>query len=396
MLNGIKIIDLTGVVFGPLATQIFADYGADVIKIEPPEGDVMRYAGSVQYPGMGSIFLNLNRGKKSIVLNLKTEEGKDILMRMIDQADIFVHNIRRKSIDQLGFSYNSIKKRNPKIIYCSATGFSEKNSRCDDGAIDEIIQAAAGIAAINNNESYYPQLIQTLIADKVSALGLACAILAVLYSREKTGQGCFVDVPMYESMAVFMLLEHLQGQIHEPPKGDAGYHRVMTGGRRIYRASDGFIAMTPYSKKHWVSFLTAIGKSDLALDSMITDARERNVRIHELYNLIENVAHTKSIEEWERIAKIIGFPAHGVRSLNSLSLDSELLITGAIEIREQAGVGKIRSLCSPGYFNGVPSRHPSPAPRLGEHTKEILEKLGINSNEINSLLNKGVISGVEN
>ena len=222
LLQGVTVIDLTSVVYGPLTTQVLADYGADVIKIESLEGDLMRHAGSPATGGMGPIFLNLNRGKKSVALDLKAEAGKEVLRALLAKADIFVHNIRRSAIDRLGFSHTAIAAYNPGILYCAATGFWQGGRRADAAAIDDVSQSAAGIAAINAGGDGVPRLVQSLLADKVAGISLACALLAALYRRSLTGRGAAVDVPMYETLASFMLLEHLQGRTFDAAEGQLG------------------------------------------------------------------------------------------------------------------------------------------------------------------------------
>lgn len=392
LLAGVRVIDLTTVVFGPLTTQILADYGADVIKIEPLEGDIMRHAGCVPHDGMGPIFLNLNRGKRSVAIDLKSSEGRATLMSLLGDADVFVHNVRRAAIGRLGLSYEAVAQANPRILYCMATGFSSANSRADAAAIDDVIQSATGIAALNADAAGVPQLIQSLVADKVAGLGLACAILASLYRRETTGRGGLVDVPMYETVAAFTLLEHLQGHTFDPPAGSLGYHRVSREGRRIYRASDGYISMTPYSRDHWIEFFRATGRPALATDPRITDPVQRNAHVSDLYDLIGAVANERTVGEWEALAARIGFPAQRVNGLPELAADPDLLRTETLVSRDHPGIGSTRMLASPGYFDGRAARHPGVAPCLGEHTEEVLAQAGMSACAIQDLAARGVIS----
>ncbi len=392
LLAGVKVIDLTTVVFGPLTTQILADYGADVIKIEPLDGDIMRHAGLASHDSMGPIFLNLNRGKRSVAIDLKSVEGQATLISLLNNADVFVHNVRRAAIDRLGLSYESVAQTNPGILYCMATGFSADNSRADSAAIDDVIQSAAGIAALNADADGVPQLVQSLIADKVAGLGLACAILAGLYKRTATGRGGLVDVPMYETVAAFTLLEHLQGHTFAPPVGGLGYHRVLRDGRRIYRASDGYISMTPYSRDHWMEFFRATGRPELAQDPRITDPVQRNANVNDLYDLIGAVANERTVEAWEALAARIGFPAQRVNGLSDLVADPDLLRTQTLVPREHPGIGRTQMLASPGYFDGCAARHPGVAPRLGEHTQEVLAEAGMSLDAIQGLAARGVIN----
>jgi crotonobetainyl-CoA:carnitine CoA-transferase CaiB-like acyl-CoA transferase len=391
LLRGVRVIDLTTVVYGPLTTQMLADYGADVIKIESLSGDIMRHAGSSAKGGMGPIFLNLNRGKRSIALDLKREAGRDILRALLKNADVFVHNVRRAAIDRLGFSHEVIRAFNPGILYCSATGFWQGGRRADSAAIDDVIQSAAGMASINADSDGVPKLVQSLIADKVAGISLACAILAALYKRSVTGLGASIDVPMYETVASFMLLEHLQERTFDPTGGKLGYHRIMGDGRRIYRASDGFISMTPYSTEHWANFFRETGRPELADDTRITDPARRNAHVAELYDLIGEVAADRSVEEWEALAVRIGFPAQRVNDLAGVADDPDLRRSGVLALRDQPGVGPVQMLAAPGFFEGAAARHPGAAPRLGEHTRAVLIEHGIDNHHIDNLAAEGVI-----
>jgi formyl-CoA transferase len=392
MLAGVRVIDLTTVVFGPLTTQILADYGADVIKIEPPEGDIMRHAGSVAADGMGAIFLNLNRGKRSVAIDLKTAEGRAVLRRLISTADVFIHNVRRGAMDRLDLSYEAVAAVNPRILYCTATGFAQANPRADAAAIDDVIQTSSGLAALNADAAGVPRFVQSLLADKVAGMGLACAVLAALYRRTQTGRGGLVDVPMYETLAAFMLLEHLQGQTFEPGKGEVGYHRVMGArGRRIYRARDGYIAMTPYSGAQWAQFFRETGRAELADDPRITNAVVRNAHVGELYDMIAAVAGERSVAEWEALAARLGFPAQRVNSLADVAADPDLNTTGTLLAREHPGVGRTRMLASPGFFDGRAARHPGLAPQFAEHTQEVLAEAGFAADEISRFAAAGAV-----
>lgn len=391
LLQGVRVIDLTTVVFGPLATQVLADYGADVIKIEPPEGDVMRHNGVGATGGMGPIFLNLNRGKRSVVIDLKRAQGKALLRTMIGKADVFIHNVRRKAIDRLGFSYAAVRALNPTILYCSATGFAATGKRADAGAIDDVIQSAAGLAALNADRDGVPRLVESLVADKIAGLSLACAVLAGLYRQKSTGVGGAIDLPMFETLASFLLVEHLQGHTFVPPKGGIGYHRLIGRGRRIYRAKDGYVSLAPYSTEHWVEFFKAAGRADLATDPRVNDRVQRNIHIADLYDQIGRVVGERTVGEWEALGLKIGFPVQGVRSLSEVANDPELASTGVLIDREQPGVGTTRMLASPGFFDEHAVRHPGSAPQLGQHTVAVLSEMGIAADAVQRHAAHGVI-----
>jgi len=385
LLDGVRVIDLTSVVFGPYSTQILADYGADVVKVEVPEGDIMRYAGPAPERGMGPVFVNLNRGKRSIVLDIRTPEGKAALEALVRGADLLVHNVRRKPMARLGFSAQACAVLNPRLLYCAATGFAQAHELADAPAIDDVIQCAVGLSGLNADADGTPRLVPSLVADKVAGLALASAMLAALVRQRSTGQGGTVDVPMYETLASFCLVEHLQGATFAPG-GAVGYTRVTREGRRIYRAKDGHVSMTPYSNEQWARFFRAVGRADMATDPRVTDPAVRGTRFHELYDVIESVAHTRTVAEWIALARELNMPAMPVVSLAEVAGDPQLDRSGTTETRHFEGIGPVKHLSSPGLFDGVAARHPKNAPRLGEHTRELLREAGYDDAGIDALL----------
>jgi len=389
MLDGVRVIDLTSVVFGPYATQILADYGADVVKVEVPEGDIMRYAGPAPERGMGPVFVNLNRGKRSVALDIRQPGGRAALEALIRGADLLVHNVRRKPMARLGFSPEAVARLNARLLYCSATGFAEAHELADAPAIDDVIQCAVGLSELNGDADGTPRLVPSLIADKVAGLALAAAMLAALVRQRATGQGGTVDVPMYETLASFCLVEHLQGETFSPATGSVGYTRVTRAGRRIYRASNGFVSMTPYSNEQWARFFRAVGRADLETDPRVTDPAVRGTRFHELYDVIESVAHTRTVEQWIALARELNMPAMPVVALADLAKDAQLERSATLHTREFEGLGPVRQLCSPGFFDQQVARHPSNAPRLGEHTRELLREAGLEDASIETLLAQG-------
>ena len=388
-LAGVRVIDLTAIVFGPLATQVLADYGADVIKVEPPEGDILRHAGAARRPGMGAIFLNCNRGKRSVALDLKTAGGRAALARLIAGADVFVHNMRRGAIARLGFAPADLLARHPRLLYCAGTGFPESSARRDDVAIDEIVQAASGLAALNAGPDGAPRLVPSVLADKTAGLALACAILAGLVRRAATGRGGLIDVPMYDTFAAFTLAEHLQGETYRPALGGVGYARVLPEARRLYRARDGHLTLTPYTAPQWQAFFRAVGRPEMAEDARVTDPVRRNRHIRELYDMVEALAPSRTVAEWLALAAELGVPAGRVAALADVAADPELERSGTIRAIEQPGDGPVRMLASPGLFDGAAQRHPGPAPRLGEHTRAALAETGMTAAEIAELVNAG-------
>ena len=239
-LAGVRVIDLTSIVFGPYATQMLGDLGADVIKVEPPGGDTTRYTGPRVSADMASLFMGSNRNKRSIVLDLKVAKARDVLLRMVDRADVFVHNMRPQKLEALGLGPDALCERNPRLIYAGVHGFREDGPYGGRPAYDDIIQGLCGVASLMGQLTGEPRYAPVILADKTSALVASQAMLAALYAREKTGRGQFVEIPMFEIMVGFMMVEHLHGLGFDPPQGEPGYSRVLAPWRRPYRTADGY------------------------------------------------------------------------------------------------------------------------------------------------------------
>lgn len=385
LLAGIRVIDLTSVVFGPLATQILADYGAEVIKIEPPTGDTVRYTGRFRNRGMGAIFLNINRGKKSVVLDLKRPDARRVMLRLLAGADVFVHNVRREPVARLGLSAQDVLAVNPSILYCSATGFSDSSPLALEPAIDDVIQVASGLAALNADADGTPRFVPTLVADKTAAYGLSNAILAALVRRARTGRGGVVDVPMFDTMAAYLLVEHLQADLFVPSQGSAGYARVGAEGRRIYRAADGYLSLTPYSTAQWIAYFGATGRAHMTTDPRVTDPVQRSANIRDLYAMVADVAPQRTVDEWIALCREIKIPAYRVISVAEMARNPDLVRSGTIAQVDHPSEGRIKTLASPGFFDGLPARCAAPAPLLGEHTHAVLGELGLSDAQIAAL-----------
>lgn len=257
-LSGVRIIDMTSVVMGPVATQILGDMGADVVKIEPETGDIFRYVMPAQNKGMGAHFLNMNRNKRSVQLNLKLKNDLNKLNLLISKADILIFNLRPKSMRKLGLDYEALAAINPHLIYCGAYGFSEDGPYAGRPALDDMIQALSGMAAIQQGNGNRPGYVNSILADKVTALVVVYSVSMALFERERSGLGQAIEVPMFETMAAFNLLEHMSGHTFNPPKGQMGYDRLLSEQRRPYKTSDGFLAVMPYTNNQWKSFLAYV------------------------------------------------------------------------------------------------------------------------------------------
>jgi crotonobetainyl-CoA:carnitine CoA-transferase CaiB-like acyl-CoA transferase len=375
-LEGVRILDLSTVVLGPYASQVFADYGADVIKIETPEGDSTRRTGPSTEPGMGAIFLGVNRGKRSVVLDLKSEAGREALSKLVDTADVLMHSIRPQKLAAIGLDPETLMKRNPRLVYAGLHGFVEDGPYGGMPAYDDIIQGLSGGAALMELQTGTPQYFPTIAADKTSGLVAAHAILAALFMRERTGKGSYVEVPMYESMVAFNLVEHFYGLHFEPALSGPGYPRLLNKWRRPYKTTDGFLCAMPYTDQHWRRFFLEAGQKALADDARFTDIAARTKHIAALYEIAGNIIATRATDTWLEIFNRLEIPASKMNRLEDLQDDEHLKATGFFEKIHDPKMGDL-------VFPGVPVKFDAArppvrmAPRLGEHTAEVLAEIGM-------------------
>jgi len=390
-LAGMRILDLTSVVLGPLATQILGDWGAEVIKVESPAGDLMRSNGVSLHPGMSSIFLALNRNKRSLCLDLATPEGAAVLARLIATADVFVHNMRVAAIERLGFGAAAVAALNPRIVYCAATGFDQDGPDRNKPAFDDIIQAGSGLAAIASVGRAEPAYVPTLVADKTVGLAVANAILAALLHRERTGEGQALEVPMLETFTAFVLAEHLGGLTFDQSTAPAGYARLLSGGRRPSPTRDGYIALLPYTGEHWEALFAAMGREDLARSLQVTDRHQRNVNIQALYAALAEITCTRSSAEWLALCERLDIPATRLYSLDELVEHPQLQAVGLLQTMQHPTEGTVRYVRPTTKFSKSPASVRRAAPQLGEHSSEVLSEAGYASQQIEELLNSGAV-----
>lgn len=375
-LAGVRVIDLTSIVMGPYATQIMGDMGADVIKVEAPEGDVFRQFAPFRHRGMSAAFLNLNRNKRSVVLDLKRDEERQTLQQLIANADVFVTTVRPQAMRKLGLDYESLRETNPRLIYCAAYGFSEDGPYAGRPAFDDIIQAMCGVASLEgHNHTDGPRYVKTIFADKTVGFVVAYSVAMALYERERSGLGQAIEVPMFETMVSYTLIEHLAGETFCPPQGGMRYERILSPNRRPFRTKDGYLSLLPYTTPQWVRFFEAVGRTDLVTDPRVTDPPTRSEHINELYQIVADAMTQRTTAEWIDLLKDADIPMSPVLSPEDLLNDEHLQQTGFFERCQHPSEGEIRQLGIPVRFSRTPGVVRRLAPRLDEHREEILREL---------------------
>jgi len=386
-LQGVRIVDLTSVVFGPYATQLLGDLGAEVIKVEGPVrnergegGDTMRYAGAAPKSGFGPIFMNLNRNKRSLFLDLDQARDREVLAALIPTADVFVSNIRMAALRKLKLGYEDVKALAPDIVYAHGSGYDSTGPDAGQPAYDDLIQARSGMADLisRTGADEEARYLPSLVADKISGVFLAYAILAALFHRQRSGEGQFVEVPMFEVTTSFNLIENFFNQTFSPPTGSWGYTRVFSSHRRPYRTKDGLIALMPYSTEQWEKIFAALGASHVfSSDPRFSTFEGRTKHIDELYELLAGAAPTKTTAEWLELLASLGVPHSRVNRLDDLFDDPQLRAREFFEPATHPAVGEFFTLKPPVRFSRTPARVRTLPPGVGEHTQEILAELGL-------------------
>ena len=388
-LTGVRVVDCTTVVLGPWAAQQLGDLGADVVKVEPPEGDTTRQLGPMRNPNMGAFYLAVNRNKRSIVLDLKQEAARRVLLRLAEVADVLLHNYRPQAARRLGMSYETFRAINPGIVYVGTYGFRAAGPYGEKPAYDDIIQAASGLASAQASLMGEPRYVPTIVADKTSSMTVLAAVLAALYHKARTGEGQEVEVPMFESMAAWVMVEHLYGETFVPPRETIGYKRILNPYRRPFKTRDGFLAILPYTDQNWRDFFTLAGRQDLLDDPRYKTLATRLKHIEQLYEELARIAPSRTNAEWLTELDKRNIPAMSVNSLESLLRDPHLEAVGFWQTVEHPTEGTMRLPGIPAVYGKTPGSIRRLPPRLGEHSVEILREVGVADDEIKTLLASG-------
>lgn len=378
MLEGIRIADMTSVIYGPYCTQMLADMGADVVKVEPPGGDNGRWLGRpAKTPGMGALHMTVNRGKRSVCWDLKTESGRERLRRLIASSDVFIHSVRADGIRRLGFDYDSVCAFAPEIVYVHCGGFDSDGPDAGLPAYDDVIQGASGIASLLSRVDGKPEprYVPMAVADKVAGLYALQATLAAVVHKLRFGQGQYVEVPMFEAVTSFTLLEHLGGGTF-PDRGKMGYSRQVTAARQPCPTADGYICLTPDMDDRWIRFFNAVGRPDILDDERLNTAELRGRNRNLLYTIIAKITPEKTTGEWLEIMKAADIPAKQVNTLEDLLDDPQLRAVNFFRERVHPTEGRYREVRPAVKFGARPDFTIGFPPLPGEHNDEIDAELG--------------------
>jgi crotonobetainyl-CoA:carnitine CoA-transferase CaiB-like acyl-CoA transferase len=377
LLEGIRIADLTSVIFGPYCTAMLAELGADVVKVEPPAGDTLRLLGRpAKSPGMGKLHMTINRGKRSVSWDLKTKEGQDNLRRLIAASDVFIHNIRDEAIAKLGFDYASVKAFAPEVVYVHCTGFDSAGPQAGMPAYDDIIQGASGLGALftEAERRSEPAYMPIALADKVAGLYALQGVLAAIIHKLRCGEGQFVEVPMFESVTAFHLLENFAGAVFPDEPGRVGY-RHTSDARRPCRTADGYICLAPYNKDRWERFFAIIGRSEVLEDERLNTPWLRKKNGDLLYTIVEEITPTRPTAEWLEIMREADIPATRYNTLEELLHDPQLEAVGFFRERVHPTEGRFRDLRPAVKFSARPDPALGLPPQLGEHNEDVAAEL---------------------
>jgi len=391
-LDGVRVIDVSSMLMAPYATQILGDMGADVIKVEAPGGDPVRGVGPMRHPGMGAIFLNANRSKRSIVLDLKQAAGLEAALELIRGADVVVFNVRPRALERLGLGYEAVARVNPGVIYASLFGYGQGGPYAARPAFDDLIQGAVAVPWLAHMaDGGEPRYAPTAIVDRGVALWAVGQVCAALFRRSRTGQGQRIEIPMFEMMAGFVLADHLAGRTFDPPIGPPGYVRMLNPDRRPFRTRDGHVCAMIYTDGHWRSFFRALGREDeFERDPRYATMTARTENIAALYAELAQLLLTRTTAEWMELFERADIPAMPLHTLDSLLDDPHLAATGFFSHAEHPSEGRLRRMAYPSAWSATQPVATRDAPRLGEHGVEVLREIGYTDERIDALVDAGV------
>ena len=384
-LTGLRILDLSSVVLGPMTAQYLGDMGADVIKIEPPEGDVTRLIGPRRSEKMGALYLANNRNKRSVVLDLKRSDAQAALRKLVERSDVLLHSIRSPAAARLGLDYGSLAALNPRLIFCHLLGFSDSGLYAGRAAYDDIVQALAGLAMLQKASAGEPRYIPSILADKTTAVHAAYAIMLALFARERSGRGQRVGVPMFETMVAFTSAEHLGGCVFDPPVGEMGYAPVRQGMRRPFKTKDGYLCFMPYTDEHWRRFLGLIDAPEIAGDPRYMTMKGRQANIEMVWAEVGRQLTRRTNAEWLALIGETDIPFAVLNELEDLLTDPHLESIGFWNRMQHETEGMLRLPSNPIEMSATPPSIRRLPPRLGEHTAEVLAECGYDAAEIEAL-----------
>jgi len=394
-LAGIRVLDLTSVLVGPYCTQVLAEMGAEITKVEPPEGDIVRLIGPQRHAGMGCMFLTINRGKRSIVLDLKRPEARDVLLRLAETADVLVTNIRPAAMARLGLDWPALRQANPALVYASIVGYGQNGPYAPRPAYDDLMQGAALIAGLyaraNNDEPRYAPL---AMADRITGLMAVGAINAALFHRARTGEGQQVEIPMYETMVAFVLGDHMGGKVYDPPLDGGGYQRHLSPDRKPYRTKDGYVCTMIYNDRQWRNFCRAVGWPDLvSTDPRFASHATRTNHIDEILSMVADEFLKRTTAEWLDLLASADCPVTPVHTLESIFEDPHLVASNFFTSEQHPTEGQIKGMAIPVRYSATPTGARRPAPQLGADSTTILGEAGYDAARISALLESGAVRG---
>ncbi|MCH9674236.1 MAG: CoA transferase [Gammaproteobacteria bacterium] len=393
LLSGLRVIEMGHIVLGPLAGQMLADYGADVIKVESLGGDLYRANGVSRNVGMTAQWMSCNRNKRSLALDLKAPAGREVLRELLASANAFLHNMRPPAIKRLGFDYDNVKVMNPSIVYCFSGGFGQDGPYADFPAFDDIIQAYSGLASVNGVQTGQPEFVPMVVCDTLTGLSLGQALLAGLLRQQMRGEGVCIEVPMYETVVNAVMNQHLGGHAYEPPEAGLGYKRVMDPSRRPCRTMDGYLVHGVYKLDNWRKLFEALDRQDLLESEMLETPQAVAAHIGTLYRIMyEEIMPTRTSAQWMTLFDQLDIPYGRVQDLDELMVDPHLQAVGLFEEFDHPSEGRMREVRQPVAVTGVAKQGNRPAPRLGQHSREVLESFDFSSERIDALRAAGVIS----